>query len=548
MQNEELQRAYEEIEESRSKYTDLYDFAPVGYLSLDSNGVILEINLTGAALLRKERGKLIKNPFSIFIHPKDRNKFSLHMRKVFETKDRQTCEIILQLKPDTQTYIQRYVQLESIPARDNKGNISRLRTAVSDISDRKLAEGKIVQSKEEWEKTFNTIPDSVIVTDGQFRILRANRATAEIFGFKQEDLIGMFCYNVIHRIDEPPAYCPHAETIRTYKSQKEELFEDNVKKHFTLSSTPIFDSEGRLISVVEVFHDISDRKKIEHKLKEVAISDDLTGLFNRRGFITLSDQQCKLSDRTGRKMSLLYVDLNGLKAINDNLGHEEGDKALIDTASVLKKTFRRSDIIGRIGGDEFAVLITEMSRYNFEDVINEHIENNLKKLNKQVGRQYCISLSMGMAHFVPGTSCSINELLSEADEAMYKDKALHKTENNNSITNTTIRLHKRFNIGDNNYRAVLNLKKSAHIKDLSHGGICLATAQPLTVRTAHSIRIFSNNADELTLRGTVVWSVPITKTDDESKNPFPYTAGFMFTESNDIIKSSLDKFMKPLAV
>jgi diguanylate cyclase (GGDEF)-like protein/PAS domain S-box-containing protein len=546
MQNEELRRAHEEIEESRSKYADLYDFAPLGYFTFDKNGIILESNLAGATLLKRERGVLIKKPFSIFIHPKHRNTFYLHAREVFETMARQTCEIILQLKPDTQTYIQKYVQLESIPARDNKGSFSLLRTAISDISDRKLAEGRLLQSKEEWEKTFNTIPDSVIVTDGQFRILRANRATAQIFGFKQEDLAGMFCYNVIHRTDKPPADCPHSVAIRTKKEQKNEVFEANVKRHFVLTSTPILDSEGRVTSVVEVYHDISDRKKIEHKLKEVAITDDLTGLFNRRGFLTLSEQHCRTADRTGTKMYLLYLDLNGLKIINDNLGHEEGDKALIDTASILKKTFRKSDIIGRIGGDEFAVLISEISGSNVEKVITGNIEKNLKIHNEKYGRKHDLSLSMGFTHFVPGTSCSISGLLSKADLLMYEDKKHEKHEKNIMKTIRETRLHKRYS-NNGYYRAVLDLNKSVQIKDLSQGGICLATSQPLTARSVHSIKIFSSKADDLTLMGTVVWSASSTKTDEESKDPSSYAAGFMFTESNDIIRNSLDKFIKTLA-
>jgi diguanylate cyclase (GGDEF)-like protein len=105
-----------------------------------------------------------------------------------------------------------------------------------------------------------------------------------------------------------------------------------------------------------VAEDITERKRMEAEIREMSLRDLLTGLYNRRGFITLAEQQLKAANRAHRPLQLTFADCDRLKWINDTLGHKEGDKALIDTAQILRQTFRESDIIARLGGDEFAIL------------------------------------------------------------------------------------------------------------------------------------------------------------------------------------------------
>ena len=145
MQNEELRKSQIELEDSRSKYSDLYDFAPAGYFTFDKNGFILEVNLTGAALLQKERSFLIKKPFSIFIHKDDQDLFYKHRHEVFVSGSRQTCEI--RLKSDSSSQI--FLRLISIPVQDSSGSYNQIRTTVSDITERKQAEEEIKQRVEE---------------------------------------------------------------------------------------------------------------------------------------------------------------------------------------------------------------------------------------------------------------------------------------------------------------------------------------------------------------------------------------------------------------
>jgi formate hydrogenlyase transcriptional activator len=148
IQNEELRRAQVELEASRDGYSDLYDFSPVGYVTVSEKGLILQANLSCAAMLGIERSSLIRKPFSRFITKDDQDVFYLHQKKLFETKAKQTCELKLIRKDRTQFY----AQLESIVVKDAKGDIPQTRTTITDINDRKLAEEALRKAYEELEQ------------------------------------------------------------------------------------------------------------------------------------------------------------------------------------------------------------------------------------------------------------------------------------------------------------------------------------------------------------------------------------------------------------
>ena len=167
-------------------------------------------------------------------------------------------------------------------------------------------------------------------------------------------------------------------------------------------------------------YSIERQRKIS-KLRSLYLMDDLTSLLNRRGFFTLALQQLKMASRMRGDMFLLFVDLDNLKGINDTHGHKEGDLALVDVAKILKKTFRESDIIARIGGDEFAVLGVETSRTSVDAFISR-LEKNVESRNSKSKQPYKLSLSIGLALHDRNSPSSIDELLSQADKQMYAQK------------------------------------------------------------------------------------------------------------------------------
>jgi diguanylate cyclase (GGDEF)-like protein len=159
---------------------------------------------------------------------------------------------------------------------------------------------------------------------------------------------------------------------------------------------------------------------LQAELGALALTDGLTGLFNRRGFFTLAERQLKVARRSDRRMLLFLLDVDGLKAINDSFGHSEGDMALIRTAEALEKTFRESDILARFGGDEFAALAIEAAGHG-EAAIATRLRQNLRAAAGDASR-YELSLSMGVARFDPASGGSIGRLMVQADRAMYEHK------------------------------------------------------------------------------------------------------------------------------
>jgi diguanylate cyclase (GGDEF)-like protein len=162
------------------------------------------------------------------------------------------------------------------------------------------------------------------------------------------------------------------------------------------------------------------RSLLERELRSLALTDDLTCLYNRRAFLALAGQQLRVSRRSTQGLLLFFADVDNLKEINDTYGHQEGDHAIIRTADALEQTFRNSDVIARLGGDEFAVLALEASCEN-RDVILRRLEKSIEGSNGDESR-YELSLSVGMSRFDPKNPVSLGKLIASADEAMYEEK------------------------------------------------------------------------------------------------------------------------------
>lgn len=164
--------------------------------------------------------------------------------------------------------------------------------------------------------------------------------------------------------------------------------------------------------------------KRQEEIRALSFTDDLTGLYNRRGFFTLVEQQLKLFKRQKKGIYMLYADVDNLKEINDIFGHKEGDMALIDVANILRKNYREADIIARIGGDEFVVIPVETTGDNI-DIISSRLQKSLKIHNAEKNHKYKLSISVGIAYYNPENPCSVDELLVRADKSMYEQK-MHK--------------------------------------------------------------------------------------------------------------------------
>jgi diguanylate cyclase (GGDEF)-like protein len=168
-----------------------------------------------------------------------------------------------------------------------------------------------------------------------------------------------------------------------------------------------------------------ERNRLIQHLKSISITDELTGLYNRRGFLMLARKQLELAARMNKTMWLLFMDVDNMKWINDNLGHNEGDNALRNTANILQQTFRESDILARIGGDEFAVIAFEESKTG-ADSMTSRISTDMAKFNSKENRAYQLSVSIGAVSCDTSPDCDISMLLSMADKLMYEQKMTRK--------------------------------------------------------------------------------------------------------------------------
>ncbi len=274
------------------------------------------------------------------------------------------------------------------------------------------------------EGVLAAAPDAIVALNAHHRVVEWNSGAEKLFGYSQGEVIGRSINDLIIKPDvfeESVGFSqiamgggevPPVETARYRR--------DGSSVDVILAASPILVGD-EVIGTVVVYTDITERKRMEDALRTMSLVDELTGLYNRRGFFNLAEQQLKVSDRTKRRMMLLFADFDGLKRINDAFGHPEGDRALIEVADDLKETFRESDIVARIGGDEFVVLAIETDGVGTEILVTR-LWKNLEARNARGGHCYKLSLSMGIARYDPEHPCSIDELLTQADRAMYEQK------------------------------------------------------------------------------------------------------------------------------
>jgi len=171
---------------------------------------------------------------------------------------------------------------------------------------------------------------------------------------------------------------------------------------------------------------IVERKSLEKKLHALSLTDELTGLYNRRALFAFAEHEMELAKREDEGICLLYADLDNLKEINDTLGHNEGDRVLINIARILKETYRQSDIVARLGGDEFVVIPVGSTREGV-DLVRERIHRHIENHNTSETGGRPLSISTGVAYRETGSPCSIDDLIIQADRMMYEHKARKKT-------------------------------------------------------------------------------------------------------------------------
>lgn len=313
--------------------------------------------------------------------------------------------------------------------KDLLAEIEELRKRVSELERIKeeyaLAKTELMKSEAKYRSLVESTDDSIYLIDRDYRYIFINKRHLLRLGVSEEEIIGR-TYGEFHSPEETKVFIENINSVfETGNSLQHEHRSERDGRYFLRTLSPVKDQEGNVIAVSVISKNITNIKLMEYEFRKLSLTDELTGLYNRRGFLTVAIQQLKMASRFNGEICLLYIDLDDLKLINDRFGHKEGDVALIETSNVLRRTFRESDIIARIGGDEFAVLAigTTDSCNN----LAARLEENLKDVNSIIDRGYTLSLSIGTAYCNPQNPSSIEELLIQADKAMYEKKRLkHK--------------------------------------------------------------------------------------------------------------------------
>lgn len=259
LQNEDLRLAQRELEESRRKYTDLYEFAPVGYLTIGDKGQIKKCNLTAAALLGVSKQQLLGRSFTACIPRQSQDVYSHFRKRLLVSSKKQRCELPL-FREDGSVF---YAQLESRIKLDLDGGTGQFRMTISDISDRKTLEDSFRQSMEDWEKTFDSISDCITVLDRDFRIVKANKATCEMFAVEPGSVTGRHCCEIFRGTDTTCQSCPGIRFFQDVSSHSQEIQNEKRGKIFQMTCSPVRHENGHATHIVHIARDITEQKELE---------------------------------------------------------------------------------------------------------------------------------------------------------------------------------------------------------------------------------------------------------------------------------------------
>ena len=284
------------------------------------------------------------------------------------------------------------------------------------------------ESEDRYRDLFNNSLDIIQMVGMDGRILYVNKAWQKALGYSAAEIQHLSAFDIIH-----PDGRHHCQELFRQLSQGEDV--ELMETTFLAKNGHSFPVEGHINSHIQngklvytrgIFRDVTERKLFEEKLEKLSITDELTQILNRRGFFAMAEKQLAINARSGGNLYLLYADLDNMKGINDHQGHKIGDQALMDTARLLRETFRDGDIIARVGGDEFTVLLTAIADNQDVQSVRARFDRNLDLFNKQKNRPYELLISTGIVKHTGKTPCLLEELMSQADQLMYENKRQRK--------------------------------------------------------------------------------------------------------------------------
>ncbi|HEX3852218.1 MAG TPA: diguanylate cyclase [Polyangiaceae bacterium] len=296
---------------------------------------------------------------------------------------------------------------------------------------RRTAE-ELATSEEYFRLLAENSSDLIRTHDLTAKLLYVSPSVERMLGYTQEEFMTFPPLTLVHPDDRamlaPDPDWPISERHKYEPVEYRILHKDGSYRWLEISFASRRDADGNVTGIQSSARDVTDRRLAEQRLtthaeqlRNLSLHDELTGLYNRRGWLELARQGLRLAMREKRPAAVIYADLNGMKEINDVHGHEEGDQALKDTARILRAACREADVVARFGGDEFVVFALGFENTGLE-ALRSRAQGAIAELNLSGVRPFRLSLSIGAAFFRPDKAETIEELLDRADTEMYERK------------------------------------------------------------------------------------------------------------------------------
>src|SRR5215203_2682176 len=402
------------VKQELSSLQGIVDVSRDAIIGVTTEGVIMSWNRGARGIYGYTAREALGSPISMLFDHRRGQEATLLFEKVASGENVTQHEMVHLKKGHTPID----VSLTICPIMDGKA-ITGASVVARDITERKRAAGSLAQQAAAMKASM----DGMAIIDRSGACIYLNDAYAKIFGHADpERLIGaswekFYFEEAMKRLKEK--IMPAVWRDGSWRGEAIGLKLNGGALPLEISISSV-DGGG----LVQVVRDITERKKLEDTLRNSSLKDDLTGLFNRRGLLKQAAPYFDFARRQKENLLLLFIDLDGMKRINDEFGHNEGDDALIKTAEILNRSFRTSDIIARLGGDEFTIHVTDLNA-NKDDAI-KRLNENLKAYNEAEQRGIKLAFSIGVAQLEPERMTCFEELLEQADQAMYEQKRMKK--------------------------------------------------------------------------------------------------------------------------
>jgi diguanylate cyclase (GGDEF)-like protein/PAS domain S-box-containing protein len=313
--------------------------------------------------------------------------------------------------------------------RQPDGKVAGIIGILKDITQRLRSEEELDQVRRFSESTVQTMTEGLVLTDAEGKFTFVNPAAARMLGYTPSDMIDRPVLSFVPKDQHTIVHDADEKRLKGISDRYELVFlhRDRSRRTFLVSGGPRLQG-AQIGGTMAVLTDITDRKQMEEEIRSLSLNDELTCLSNRRGFMTLAEHTLKTANRLKKTVALIYLDVDNLKKINDTGGHKMGDRALAEIAFILKKSFRETDVIGRLGGDEFSVMAMETTRMNV-DVLTGRLQEKLDRFNARSSAEagFQLALSLGVTVRGPDGTETVEELLSRADLLMYEQKRARKS-------------------------------------------------------------------------------------------------------------------------